>query len=114
MKIFRRTTSTSTATSREAGVAIEPTADELAVVAAVRAQGGAILFGVPTRCPHCASYGLVEHVDEVAGTCDNRCPGCRQQWRITRRALQARRSVNRQAAAIPVGDGILVRDLVAV
>jgi hypothetical protein len=108
MKLFRRNTTLTSTT--------EPTPEELADVAAVRAHGGAILFGAPTRCPHCRSYGLVDHVDAVAGVAKNRCPACRRTWRITRAALAAHRASvapPSNPVAAPVGDGILIRGLAA-
>ena len=110
MTFFRRRTDRNDRTAP----APAPGAEELATLAAVRAQGGVVLFGAPTRCPHCGGYGLVEGVDEERGRCDNRCPGCRQRWTITTAALAAHPAAARSAAATaPVGDGILVRHLVA-
>jgi CheY-like chemotaxis protein len=51
--------------------------------------GTSISFGAPTRCPICSDFGLVEHV--AGGVCVNRCLRCAYTWRITMRALQARK-----------------------
>src|SRR4051794_13644496 len=50
-----------------------------------------ISFGAPVRCPSCANFGLVEHVNSAAGVSYNHCVGCGLDWIITVRALRAAR-----------------------
>ena len=74
-------------------------AAEITVVERVLAQyppGTSISFGAPTRCPTCGDFGLVEHVGN--GVCVNRCLRCAFSWRITMRALQARKEARSVAA----------------
>ena len=85
-------------------------ADEIAVVERVLAQyppGTSINFGAPTRCPTCADFGLVEHVDP-SGVCTNRCLRCATSWIITVRGLRAQRDTRRVAprsVVPPLGTG---------
>ena len=105
MSIFRRTKAT-------IEIVVDPSLEELAVVAEIRKHGGHVTFGAPTPCPRCSSYGFVEHVDLLAGVADNRCPACSHSWRITRRAIAA--SVIDPAPSTDgqaIGDGILVRGM---
>lgn len=67
--------------------------EELATVARVLAgygHGSLPAFGAPTKCPVCASYGLVT-MDPVARAAHNRCVSCGHAWTITARALRAAR-----------------------
>lgn len=120
---------------------ILPTSDELEVVEQIQARFGTIIFGAPTRCHDCGGYGMVERLDDTTGVIDNRCPACSNEWRITRAAIRqvnharcidltssvsgviARLpALSRSEAPVarltsngldgrPVGDGILVRNL---
>jgi CheY-like chemotaxis protein len=72
-------------------------AAEVAIVERVLGQyppGTSISFGAPTRCPTCADFGLVEHVDP-AGRCANRCLRCASSWEITARGIRAQREARR-------------------
>jgi hypothetical protein len=108
MKIFRKATSDTTVDTTA------QLADELETLERVRVNNPSIHFGAPTRCPGCACYGFVEHLDLVAGIADNRCPACATSWRITQRALnRAAEAARRPAGPRHEGNGILFRDYAA-
>ncbi len=50
-----------------------------------------ISFGAPVRCPSCANFGLVEHVNTTTGASFNHCVGCGLDWVMTVRAMRAAR-----------------------
>jgi len=50
-----------------------------------------ISFGAPVRCPSCANFGLVEHVNQAAGAAYNHCVGCGLDWVMTIRGMRAAR-----------------------
>lgn len=108
MKIFRR------ATNEVAVDTAAQLADELETLERVQAHNASIHFGAPTRCPQCATYGFVEHLDLVAGVADNRCTSCATSWRITQRALSHRAaSSSRPSGPAHEGNGILFQQFVA-
>jgi CheY-like chemotaxis protein len=75
--------------------------EELATLARVLAgygQAALPAFGAPTKCPVCASYGLVT-MDPVARAAHNQCVSCGHGWTITARALRAARE---QPQALPL------------
>jgi len=107
MKIFRRA-------ANEA--VVDPTAQlavELETLERVQVHNASVHFGAPTRCPGCACYGFVEHLDLSAGVADNRCPSCATSWRITQRALTHQAAARRPVGPRHEGNGILFQDLVA-
>jgi hypothetical protein len=105
MSIFRRTKATME-------IVVDPSLEELAVVAEIKRRGGNITFGAPTPCPRCSSYGFVERVELQAGFTDNRCPACSHSWRVTRRAIEASQiPVAPTDDSLAIGDGILVRGI---
>lgn len=65
------------------------------------------VFGAPTRCPECGTYGMVDAIDRIEGITHNSCVACGVRWTLSRRSLPT----SRPAAAPSLGDGILVRDL---
>lgn len=59
-------------------------------------------FGAPVRCPMCANFGLVEHLDRERHVTQNRCVSCGNEWIVSARALRAARET--MAASLdPVG-----------
>ncbi len=50
-----------------------------------------ISFGAPVRCPSCANFGLVEHVNPAAGVSVNHCVACGLDWVMTIRGMRAAR-----------------------
>jgi len=107
MKIFRRA-------AREPVVAATAQlTDELETLERVQATNGSIHFGAPTRCPQCATYGFVEHLDLVNGVADNRCAACSSSWRITRRALSYQAAARRPVQPSHEGSGILFQNYAA-
>jgi len=108
MKIFRRAP-TAPVVDVTAQLAVE-----LETLERVQAHNASIHFGAPTRCPGCATYGFVEHLDLVAGVADNRCPSCATSWRITQRALSHKAEAARQPAGPRhEGNGILFQQFAA-
>ncbi len=108
MKIFRK------ATNAPVVDTAAELADELETLERVQAHNASIHFGAPTRCPACASYGFVEHLDLVAGVADNRCPSCATSWRITQRALRHQAMAARlEVGPRHEGNGILFQNVMA-
>ncbi len=46
-------------------------------------------FGLPTRCPHCATPGYLDRIDLVDGVMFQHCPACSHRWQTTEAELLA-------------------------
>lgn len=45
------------------------------------------VFGLPTRCPHCATPGYLDRIDLVDGVMYQHCPSCSYRWQTTEAEL---------------------------
>ncbi len=93
MPLFKRHPARShTEASSPAQAATEQLDEELRILQSVLDHyppGHQLSLGLPSRCPRCGSFGFVEGVNRLKGTCFNHCLSCRTDWVITERALRA-------------------------